>query len=277
MKEGFIDTNFSHPYPLNCLALKQQFILKLVKPHLFSFFLRVFYRHFQYFLNWPVFKFWTYRHDLFSHRRRKYRGQRKLLCSVRLPDDMTRTRGTSLCSERSPPAESRLPLDSDWHSCYAVRQESSVVMELSALSLCSVGRHFIAEMVIFLLKHCWLFVWMFKKLCYCLQILYLLTAVCCFLRTDSSSYAERYKQNKVFSLTADYKRCQVWNSFLCILLIFLLLTLCGGLRHCTTSRKAALSIPDGVTGILHRHYPSGRTRTLGPTQPLAEMSTWNIS
>jgi len=37
------------------------------------------------------------------------------------------------------------------------------------------------------------------------------------------------------------------------------------------------SIPDGVTGILHWYYPSGRTTTLGPTQPLAEMSTGNIS
>jgi hypothetical protein len=37
------------------------------------------------------------------------------------------------------------------------------------------------------------------------------------------------------------------------------------------------TIPDGVTGILHRHYPSGRTRTMGPTQPLAEICTGNIS
>jgi hypothetical protein len=29
------------------------------------------------------------------------------------------------------------------------------------------------------------------------------TAVCGFLRKDSSSYAERYKQNKMFTLTTD--------------------------------------------------------------------------
>jgi hypothetical protein len=36
-------------------------------------------------------------------------------------------------------------------------------------------------------------------------------------------------------------------------------------------------IPDGVIGILHRHNLSGRTMALGLTQPLAEMSTRNIS
>jgi hypothetical protein len=48
------------------------------------------------------------------------------------------------------------------------------------------------------------------------------------------------------------------------------------LRHCATSRKVADSIPDGVTGIVHWHNPSGRTMTLGSTQPLTEMSTKNI-
>jgi len=28
-------------------------------------------------------------------------------------------------------------------------------------------------------------------------------------------------------------------------------------RHCTTNWKVTGSIPDGVTGIFHRHYPSG--------------------
>ena len=37
------------------------------------------------------------------------------------------------------------------------------------------------------------------------------------------------------------------------------------------------SIPDGVIGIFHSHSPSGRTMALGLTQPLTEMSTWNIS
>jgi len=50
----------------------------------------------------------------------------------------------------------------------------------------------------------------------------------------------------------------------------------GLLRHCATSRKVAGSIPDGVIGIFHSHYPSGRTMTLGFTQPLTEISTRNI-
>ena len=37
------------------------------------------------------------------------------------------------------------------------------------------------------------------------------------------------------------------------------------------------SIPDGVFGSFHWHNPSGRTMALGPTQPLTEMSTRNIS
>ena len=49
------------------------------------------------------------------------------------------------------------------------------------------------------------------------------------------------------------------------------------LRHCTTSRKAAGSIPDGATGILHWHNRSGCTMALGLTQPLTEMSTGNVS
>jgi len=48
------------------------------------------------------------------------------------------------------------------------------------------------------------------------------------------------------------------------------------LRHCSTSQKVAGSIPDCVIVILHWHKPSGRTMTLGSTQPLTEMSTRNI-
>jgi len=36
-------------------------------------------------------------------------------------------------------------------------------------------------------------------------------------------------------------------------------------------------IPDGVTGIIHWHNPSGRTMALGSAQHLTEMSTRNIS
>jgi hypothetical protein len=49
------------------------------------------------------------------------------------------------------------------------------------------------------------------------------------------------------------------------------------LRYCATNRKVTGSIPDGVTGIFHRHNPSDRTMALGPTQPLTEMSTRSIS
>jgi hypothetical protein len=46
--------------------------------------------------------------------------------------------------------------------------------------------------------------------------------------------------------------------------------------HCTTNRKVAGSIPDGVIGIIDWHNPSGRTMALGPTQPLTQMITRNI-
>ena len=40
-------------------------------------------------------------------------------------------------------------------------------------------------------------------------------------------------------------------------------------------RKVEGSIPDGVIGIFHLRNPSGRTMTLGSTQPVTEMSTRN--
>jgi len=48
------------------------------------------------------------------------------------------------------------------------------------------------------------------------------------------------------------------------------------LRRCATNRKVAGSIPDGVTGIFHRHNPSDRSMALGSTQPITEMSTRSI-
>jgi hypothetical protein len=48
------------------------------------------------------------------------------------------------------------------------------------------------------------------------------------------------------------------------------------LRHCATSRNVAGSIPDSVTGLFHRRNSSGRTRVLGLTNPLTELSTRNI-
>jgi hypothetical protein len=47
--------------------------------------------------------------------------------------------------------------------------------------------------------------------------------------------------------------------------------------HCTTSRKVAVWIPNGVFRILHWHNPSCRAMALGLTQPVSEMSMRNIS
>ena len=44
-----------------------------------------------------------------------------------------------------------------------------------------------------------------------------------------------------------------------------------------TSRKFAVSIANGATGIFHWHNPSSRTMVLGSTQLLIEMSARNIS
>jgi hypothetical protein len=49
------------------------------------------------------------------------------------------------------------------------------------------------------------------------------------------------------------------------------LLLMVGLRGGAKSHMVAGSIPDGVIGIFHWHNPSGRTMTLGSTQPLTEM------
>jgi hypothetical protein len=49
------------------------------------------------------------------------------------------------------------------------------------------------------------------------------------------------------------------------------------LRHYATSRNVAGSIPNGVGGIFHWHNPLGRIMALGSTQPLAGLSTRNIS
>jgi len=45
------------------------------------------------------------------------------------------------------------------------------------------------------------------------------------------------------------------------------------LKHCTTSRNVVGLISDGVFGILHSLYFSGRTMPLVSTQTLKEMST----
>jgi hypothetical protein len=44
----------------------------------------------------------------------------------------------------------------------------------------------------------------------------------------------------------------------------------------STSRKVAGSNPDEVIGFFNWPNPSNRTMSLGSTQPLTEMNTWNI-
>jgi len=71
-------------------------------------------------------------------------------------------------------------------------------------------------------------------------------------------------------------------STLCCRIILVQLTFGGTwwrswLRHRATRRKTAGFIPSGVAGIFHWHNPYGRTMALGSTEPLTEMSTWNIS
>jgi hypothetical protein len=49
------------------------------------------------------------------------------------------------------------------------------------------------------------------------------------------------------------------------------------LRHCSTSRQVAASIPDRAIGIIHWLNPSGRSVLLGSSQSLTETSTRGIS
>jgi hypothetical protein len=49
------------------------------------------------------------------------------------------------------------------------------------------------------------------------------------------------------------------------------------LGHYATSRTVPGSTPGGVTGSFSDIFPSDRTMTLGPTQPLVKMSARNIS
>ena len=70
---------------------------------------------------------------------------------------------------------------------------------------------------------------------------------------------------------------QTSSTFLTIWSILPIVYWHSWLRHCATSRKVAVSIPDGAIEIFHWHNPSGRTMALGLTQPLTEMSTRNNS
>jgi hypothetical protein len=51
---------------------------------------------------------------------------------------------------------------------------------------------------------------------------------------------------------------------------------CSWLSHYATSQKVAVSIPNEVIGFFNSPNPSSRTMALGSTQPLTEMSTWNL-
>jgi hypothetical protein len=51
---------------------------------------------------------------------------------------------------------------------------------------------------------------------------------------------------------------------------------CSCLRHCATSLKVAGSISDEVIRFFNSSNPTSRTRALGSTQPLTEMSTRNL-
>jgi len=68
-----------------------------------------------------------------------------------------------------------------------------------------------------------------------------------------------------------------WQGSINIAMLFASVGVRSWLRHYATRLKVAGSIPDGVSGIFHWHNPSGRTRALGSTQPLTEMSTRNFS
>ena len=49
------------------------------------------------------------------------------------------------------------------------------------------------------------------------------------------------------------------------------------LRCCATNWKVAGLIPDGITGIFHRHDPSDHVVAPGSTRPPKEMGTRSIS
>jgi hypothetical protein len=71
------------------------------------------------------------------------------------------------------------------------------------------------------------------------------------------------------------------NKWISILIIMMVIVETGTvvaqwLRYCATNRKVAGSIPDGVFGFFRWHNSSDRTRALGSTQPLTEMSTRSI-
>ena len=80
---------------------------------------------------------------------------------------------------------------------------------------------------------------------------------------------DEYHQCKQYpNQTSNHVPCECKWSMLLILLIW------GGMRwhvwfrHCATSQKVSVSIPDGVIGIFHWPNPSSHTVALGSTHPL---------
>ena len=105
------------------------------------------------------------------------------------------------------------------------------------------------------------------------------TAHCIYFRLHSlrALLLRSFSSNMSYKLKNWIERVYVWQTKKLQSLVHHFVTWWRSwLRHCATSRKVAGSIPDGV-GIFHWHNPSGRTMDLGLTQPIAEMSTSNIS
>jgi hypothetical protein len=81
----------------------------------------------------------------------------------------------------------------------------------------------------------------------------------------------------IFNFLILQKFCLFWFYWLLILFLAWGTRWRSFLRHRATSRKVAVSIPDGVTWIFHWHNLSGRTMAQRSTQPVTKMSTRNIS
>ena len=100
-------------------------------------------------------------------------------------------------------------------------------------------------------------------------------------RDQNSHYAAPPQKKRNSSPCAQFLSCSAYsqqstsrhpNFFLPIVFLLWYQPTAGGTLWRTTSRKVAGSIPVGITGIFHWHNSSGRTMTLGLTQPQTEMS-----
>jgi hypothetical protein len=87
------------------------------------------------------------------------------------------------------------------------------------------------------------------------------------LRNQIPKYRNCKKANSRIQ-TIKFRRQKVFERFLPLVVILRGMRWHIWLRHCTTNRKVAGWIPDGVTGIFQWLNPSGRIVALGSTQPL---------